>query len=267
MPLPFILFVALTRASAAAQANVGNLTTEYLSDPAAIDIDWNPRPRFAWQVSGALQTAYRIIVSKATAPASSLWDSGTITSGTPSQVPFGGPVPLANDEDFLWTVTVVFDDGTVVTPPPATFGTGPGAFSWAAEAVWLGGCTVAQASPQLRRSFALSADPITRAKVLRAPTARPSHAYNVPVVLGRPAVRLLSVAWPGLHRSLHARISDAHGWHAVTKCLWAARCLSGVCDGPRSVLALAQRRSRWRRRRCAHARLVRPSNRVPAPLP
>jgi hypothetical protein len=165
--LLFILFVALTRASAAAQANVGNLTTEYLSDPAAIDIDWNPRPRFAWQVSGALQTAYRIIVSKATAPASSLWDSGTITSGTPSQVPFGGPVPLANDEDFLWTVTVVFDDGTVVTPSPATFGTGPGAFSWAAEAVWLGGCTVAQASPQLRRSFALSADPITRAKVLR----------------------------------------------------------------------------------------------------
>lgn len=163
-----LALAAASAALAAAAPLVANLTVEYLANPAAVDVTWNPAPRFAWQVAGGAQASYRIVVTSAATPqhpAALQWDSGVVAGAQSAQVSYGGAAPLATDADFAWQLTVVFADGSSVSPPPATFGTGPDAAAWAAAAVWLGGCAAAQASPQLRLSFALADRPVLRAKV------------------------------------------------------------------------------------------------------
>ena len=162
-----LLAAAAAAAAVAAAPLVANLTVEYLANPVAVDVTWNPAPRFAWQVAGGQQASYRIVVSSAPTadqPARVQWDSGQVASAQSAQVSYAGAAPLATDADFSWQLTVVFADGSSVSPPRAAFGTGPDAAAWAAAAVWLGGCTAAQASPQLRLSFALADQPVLRAK-------------------------------------------------------------------------------------------------------
>ena len=156
------LTLAVLATVATAGPSVANLTVEYLVNPAAIDITYNPSPRFAWQLSGALQASYHLIVS-VSATGAVVWDSGVVASSRSTQVPYGG-VALLTDADFDVGLLVVFADGSSAPSVSATFGTGPDAVAWAASAVWLGGCTAAQASPQLRRSFHLASQPILRAK-------------------------------------------------------------------------------------------------------
>ena len=158
-----LLAAASAPAAAAAAPTVANVTVEYEQNPTAVDVTWNPRPRFAWQVAGGVQTAYRIVVAGAPSGAV-VWDSGTTSSTQAAQISFGGAAALANDADFSVALTVTFADGSVVAAPAARFGTGPDAAAWAAAATWLGGCTSAQASPQLRLSFALADQPVTRAR-------------------------------------------------------------------------------------------------------
>ena len=152
-----------------AAPTVSNLTIEYVPVPVvAIDVSFNARPRFAWMLAGGRQASYRIVIASTPTvekPAVTVWDSGTVASNQSTQISFGGSAPLVADADYDWTLTVVFEDGTPISPPVARFGTGPDATSWAQSAVWLGGCTEAQASPQLRLSFRLSNMPVLRAKV------------------------------------------------------------------------------------------------------
>ena len=160
---------SLSGTAAAAAASIGNLTVEYRPVPVvAVDVSFNARPRFAWQLSGGLlQASYRIVVSLAATAArveTVIWDSGAVASNASAQVSYGGAAALAFEEDFVWRLSVTFADGSAAAAPAAHFGTGPDAAAWAAGAVWLGGCTQAQASPQLRLSFALSSMPVLRAR-------------------------------------------------------------------------------------------------------
>lgn len=154
-----LLALALARAGAAL---VANLTVEYERDPAAIDISWNSAPRFGWQVSGGAQASYALTVSSTFPSNAQVWSSGVVASDSCTQIPYGGAA-LANDADYVWSVAVVFADGSQGSAS-GTFGTGPDDAAWAAAGTWIGGCTAGQASPQLRRSFALDASPILRAK-------------------------------------------------------------------------------------------------------
>lgn len=152
----------MAAALAAAAIIVGNLTTEYRNSPLAVDIDWNPRPRFAWQVSVGVQSAYR--VSVATSDNTTVWDSGTIGSSQNTQISYNGTA-LQHDTDYFWMVYVtVAGYPTPITSGVAMFGTGLDSAGWASTAVWLAGCSTGMASPQLRKSFSLDSNPITRAR-------------------------------------------------------------------------------------------------------
>lgn len=146
--------------------SVTALTVEYLSNPVAIDISYNTRPRFSWMLNNGLQASYQIILNQIyPVTNNNVWDSGKISSAVSTQIPYGGATSLEFDSDYTWSVTVTFTDGSVVTSSPlSSFGTGPNSTSWASNAVWIGGCTVAQQSPQLRLSFSLDDQPVVRAK-------------------------------------------------------------------------------------------------------
>ena len=66
-----------------------DLRCEHLTEPLGLD---EPSPRFGWRLrsakDGQRQTAYRIQVG------AGAWDSGWVTSGDHSAVPYAGP-PLA----------------------------------------------------------------------------------------------------------------------------------------------------------------------------
>jgi hypothetical protein len=154
------LLLLIVLAASAQGVSVGNLTVNYESAPTAVDIDWNPQPRFAWTLAGGEQAAYRL---RLFAASSLVWDSGLVTSSQTTQVSYAGP-PLQHDQDYAWLVEVTPTGARAVNSSLAVFGTGLDSRAWATGGQWIGGCTGGQASPQLRTSFSLSAQPITRAK-------------------------------------------------------------------------------------------------------
>lgn len=155
--------IAATLAYYALGASVVNLTVELESAPLAVDIDWAP-PRFGWVAVGAAQATYSIIVATdaALSPSARVWESGIISSAASSEIEYAG-APLVHGAAYFWQVALTFDAGAGGVSAASTFGTGLDSAAWAATAVWLGGCTVGQASPALRRDFALDSAPITRA--------------------------------------------------------------------------------------------------------
>jgi len=107
--------------------------------PAALTVDGLPAPLgiglddvfFAWQVDdtrrGAVQSAYRIVVSRPTiaGPLAGssvvVWDSGQVPSAAQAFIPYGGP-ELAPDTTYSWTVQTWDGAGN---PGPAS---APGVF-------------------------------------------------------------------------------------------------------------------------------------------
>jgi hypothetical protein len=149
----------------ATSPTVSSLTVEYLIDPVAIDISFNQRPRFAWINNDGIQSSYQIQITQIYPSTTLVWDSGKVISTQSTQISYGNvSYPLPFDSDFSWIVIVTFADSSVFTSSPATFGTGPNSSSWASNAIWIGGCTQDQQSPQLRLSFTLDSQPIIRAK-------------------------------------------------------------------------------------------------------
>ncbi len=162
--LSLALALALPSCAFAALA-VTNTTVEYDPSPLALDIDWLPTPRFAWVTTGGAQTSYKLQVYLASSPppsGSPVWDSGTVSSSSSAQVPYGG-TPLLYDTDFVWQVTVSSASAGQATSALASFTTGINGTAFAASA-WRGGCTVGQQSPALRLSFTLGPGAVTRAR-------------------------------------------------------------------------------------------------------
>lgn len=96
---------------------------EYLVDPVLID---TPVPRFFWVPQhadrGQNQSAYHIVVLNSAA--TSVWDSGSVSSGASAQVEYAGSA-LTSDSCYSWTVS--WADNTGAWAPasaPATFCTG-----------------------------------------------------------------------------------------------------------------------------------------------
>ena len=156
-------FLVAAFCAAAAAAGVENLTVAGQRAPLAIDTSWPVV--FGWAIIGDLQQAtYEIVVGTdaSLSPPNVVWDSGAVSSSSCAQIEYGGP-PLAAGAAYFWRVSLTFSGGGGGASAASTFGVGLDAASWAASAVWLGGGTAAQASPALRRGFALSAAPVTRA--------------------------------------------------------------------------------------------------------
>ncbi len=128
---------------------------------------------FAWQVAdarrGARQSAYRIAVSGPATDdraASTVWDSGKVSSSEQAFVAYGGP-RLAPDTAYRWTVRTW--DGAGRPGPPsaeAVFETGLGRGDWRAS--WIGRGASVTAEPDqytyARREVVLRPAPILRAR-------------------------------------------------------------------------------------------------------
>lgn len=119
--------------------------------PLALTVDDMPAPiglgltdvYFGWHVNdsrrGAVQSAYRIVVSRPTlagprrGETSVVWDSGKVESAAQAFVPYGGPA-LAPDTTYRWTVQTW--DGMGERGPlahPGTFDTGLDDSDWHAD--------------------------------------------------------------------------------------------------------------------------------------
>lgn len=158
---PVILFAQSTSPS------LSNFTVEYATNPLAVDIDWNPSPRFGWTLTNAEQSAYQITVINSYTSAV-VWYSGIIVSSTMSQIPYQGSNPLLYETDYIWYVNVTVQSNPsypYLLSPNQTFTTSPNSTWFATVNPWIGGCTTDQHSPQLRYSFLLDSQPITRARV------------------------------------------------------------------------------------------------------
>ena len=142
--------------------SVSNLTINNIVNPLAIDIDWNPSPIFSWALSGGAQASYAISVVSLPS-LSPVWSSGVVASSQSTQISYGGAA-LAHDSDYQVSVSLTFSAGGTASTI-GTFSTGLDSSAWAKSGVWMGGCTEAQASPQLRLSFTLSSQSIDRARL------------------------------------------------------------------------------------------------------
>jgi len=111
------------------------LTTTGVADPVGVDPDG---VEFAWQVSdtrrGAVQGAYRVVVSGPGRSPSTVWDSGTTTSSEQAFVPYGGP-PLQGDTTYRWSVRTADGDGRWSPTATGAFTTGLRDTDW--TGLWL----------------------------------------------------------------------------------------------------------------------------------
>lgn len=87
-----------------------DLRTEYLTDPAALDVE---KPRLQWRLEaderGDTQMAYRVFAADSEAALAgekgNVWDSGRVNSAACTQIEFGGK-PLASRQGVWWKVMV-----------------------------------------------------------------------------------------------------------------------------------------------------------------
>lgn len=124
MPSRIALILALAAAlaldlllapSLRAELVPGDLRTEYLRDPAAVDA---APPRLSWIVRSPrraeAQTAYRVLAASDAAilarDEGNLWDSGKVASSSTIHVPYAGK-PLASLQEVWWKVRVWDRDG------------------------------------------------------------------------------------------------------------------------------------------------------------
>lgn len=158
------------------------LTVDDLVDPiglAPADV------QFSWHVNdsrrGALQTAYRIVVTRVSAtgvPAGTpAWDTGEVMSSQQTAIPYGGE-SLASDAAYRWTVqTWSATDGPSPLAPSATFEIGldanpeqslvAGSHGWQADWIRRAADDTAEYDQYTyaRREFSLTASPVVRARV------------------------------------------------------------------------------------------------------
>ncbi|KAJ7491306.1 bacterial alpha-L-rhamnosidase-domain-containing protein [Mycena galericulata] len=94
----------------AARVTLSTLLVENKAAPLGIDVS----PRFSWLLTSSaravVQTSYHLTVSKVSAGASDVWDSGVVHSATPYLAPYGGPA-LAADTTYFWVVSVATTAG------------------------------------------------------------------------------------------------------------------------------------------------------------
>jgi alpha-L-rhamnosidase len=156
--------------------------------PTSLTVDGMPAPIglapddvfFAWHVGddrrGAIQQAYRIVVSRAVGGArpgdggagatAMVWDSGQVLSSQQAFVAYAGP-RLTSDAAYRWTVQTWSASGG---PGPfaahGSFETGLGDGDWRAR--WIGRVLPEGPGPDeyafARREFTLSAAPVSRAR-------------------------------------------------------------------------------------------------------
>ncbi len=117
------------------EAPVGT-TTIGLAAPVGVDPD---EVQFAWKVSdgrrGAVQSAYRIVVSGPGDARTVVWDSGVVHAGRQAFVAYGGRT-LAADARYRWTVRTADAAGRWSgASAPAVFTTGLRTSDW--TALWL----------------------------------------------------------------------------------------------------------------------------------
>ena len=99
-----------------------DLRCESLVNPLGVD---SARPRLGWRLEavdpdqrGQRQTAYQIVVTDATEPSRTVWDSGWVESSQCQNVPYGGP-PLQSEQACMWTVRVRDEKGAESQPSTA----------------------------------------------------------------------------------------------------------------------------------------------------
>jgi len=130
--------------------------------------------QFAWQVGdarrGAVQSAYRLVVSRLTVAgpgagmSSTVWDSGRVRSTAQAFVPYGGPA-LASDATYGWTVqTWAASGGSGPFAPSATFDTGLRDADWRAQWIWRPTSLQPDQYSYARKEFTLGVAPIVRAR-------------------------------------------------------------------------------------------------------
>ena len=129
---------------------------------------------FSWRVGdarrGAIQSAYRLVVSRPTlagpgaGSSTTIWDSGRITSSDQAFVPYRGP-HLASDTTYRWTVqTWAASGGPGPFAPLATFHTGLNDGDWKADWIWRETALQPSQYTYLRKEVLLGAAPIVRAR-------------------------------------------------------------------------------------------------------
>ena len=130
--------------------------------------------QFAWQVGdlrrGALQTAYRLVVSRlsvagtATGTSTKIWDSGRIPGPAQAFVPYAGPA-LTSDATYGWTVqTWAASGGPGPFAPRSTFDTGLRDADWKAQWIWRATSLQPDQYTYARKEVTLDAAPIVRAR-------------------------------------------------------------------------------------------------------
>jgi alpha-L-rhamnosidase len=190
---------------------VVELRTEYLSDPVGID---TRAPRLSWEIRGSrrgvTQSGYRIRVAatvEALRGGRTLWDSGRVTSGDSTFVPYGGAA-LASGRRYHWQVRV-WDDTGQASPwsAPAYWEMGLlQASDWRAR--WIepdvpGDPSKAAPSPLLRREFDLDA-PIARARAYVT-----AHGLYEMSLNGKPVGdQLFAPGWTSYARRLQYQTYD-----------------------------------------------------------
>jgi alpha-L-rhamnosidase len=112
------------------------LTTTGVAAPVGVDPDG---VQFAWRVvdarRGAVQSAYRVVVTGPGDSRATVWDSGAVTSGLQSFVAYGGP-PLTAGSRYHWSVRTADGAGRWSRPSArASFTTGLRDADWSAS--WL----------------------------------------------------------------------------------------------------------------------------------
>lgn len=169
-----ILFSLSTFSQPACSIFPVNLTCEYLSDPAGLDVR---QPRFSWTLNandekkfGQLQTAYRILVASSTnnldKNIGDCWDSGWVKSDDMQLIRYEGK-ELQSDKDYFWNVTVKDETANIsAVSETATFSTGLfNQAEWTAK--WIGTSEVYDPNrgsnqmydPWFRKNFDLNQKP------------------------------------------------------------------------------------------------------------
>jgi alpha-L-rhamnosidase len=133
-----VLGVATPTSAAPGGALPSGLTVGQRTAPA--DVDDTTSPLLGWRVPSATQTAYQVQVAESRSQLVSgqrLWDSGRVSSGASSTVPYAGP-ELERGERYQWRVRTW--DGSGTASPwsvPAGFGTAIGSDWGDSEPIWL----------------------------------------------------------------------------------------------------------------------------------
>jgi alpha-L-rhamnosidase len=112
------------------------LTTNGVVGPVGVDPD---DVHFAWHVvdaqRGAVQSAYRLMVTGPGESSATVWDSGRVAEAGQAFVPYGGS-PLSADSRYRWTVATADGAGHFgAASRPSVFTTGLRGADWSAQ--WL----------------------------------------------------------------------------------------------------------------------------------